>query len=221
MKTLFRAFLVLFPWFLRRRILTACYGYEIHPSARIGLAWVYPRKLIMGPDSHIGHLTVCVNLDEVRLDQSALLGRGNWVTGFPSGHPRHFAHQPDRQPRLHLEQHAAITNRHIIDCTATVVIGEFSTLAGFRSQILTHSIDVIASRQSALPVRIGPRCFVGTNCVILGGAVLPPCSVLGASSLLNKAYDTPCTLYGGVPARPLKTLPAEARYFTRPRGYVD
>lgn len=221
MTTIFRAIVVLLPWFIRRRVLVACYGYEIHSSARIGLAWVYPKSLIMGPGTHIGHLTVCINLSEVRLEESASIGRGNWVTGFPAGHSRHFAHQPDRLARLHLKRHSAITNRHIIDCTAEVVIGEFSTIAGFRSQILTHSIDVMASRQSAHPVRVGARCFIGTNCVILGGAELPDHSVLGASSLLNKTHVATHTLYGGVPARALKQLPPEALYFTRPCGYVD
>lgn len=221
MRLLFRALFLLFPWFLRRRLLIFCYGYHLHPTARIGLAWVYPKKLVMGPHSQIGHLTVCVNLDEVRLEEYALIGRGNWITGFPSGHPRHFAHQSDRRPSLQVRRHAAITHRHIIDCTAEVVIGEFATLAGYRSQIITHSIDVVAGRQSSAPVQIGAYSFVGTGCIILGGAVLPRASMLGAASLLNKAYEASYTLYGGTPARPLKTLPADSKYFQRSEGYVD
>ena len=212
---------MLLPWFLRRRLLIACYGYEIQPSARIGLAWVYPKKLVMGPNTYIGHLTVCVHLDEVRLDESALIGKGNWITGFPSGHPRHFVHQPDRRPRLYVQAHAAITHRHMIDCTAEVVIGAFSTVAGYRSQLLTHSIDPVAGRQSSAPILIGDHCFIGTNCVILGGATLPRASILGAASLLNKNHETPYTLYGGVPAKPLKPLAPDAKYFTRTQGFVD
>src|SRR4029079_13492242 len=101
---------------------------------------------------------------------------------------QHFCHQPDRKPELVLEEHAAITHRHLIDCTHSVVIGRFSTFAGFQSQILSHSIDLTACRQSSAPVRIGAYCFVGTNCVILGGSELPDYSVLGAKSLLNHAY---------------------------------
>lgn len=175
----------------------------------------------MGPKSSIGHLTVCVNLEEIRLGENALIGRGNWITGFPAGHARHFAHQPERRPRLHVGDHAAITHRHIIDCTAEVTIGAFATMAGYRSQIITHSIDVAAGRQSSAPVSIGNHAFIGTNCVILGGGALPHSSVLGAASLLNKAYDTPFTLYGGVPARPLKALTPKSAYFTRVEGFVD
>ncbi len=221
MKILLRALLVVLPWFLRRRLLTAFYDYEIDPTARIGLAWVYPKRLVMGPNSQIGHLTVCVHLDEVRLESGALVGRGNWITGFASGHPKHFAHQPERRPRLHLEKESAITHRHIIDCTAEIVVGAYATIAGFRSQLLTHSIDPVEGRQSSSPISIGDHCFVGTNCVILGGAVLPRASVLGASSLLNKKFESPFTLYAGSPAKPVKSLPESAKYFTRTVGYVD
>ena len=148
------------------------------------------------------------------------MGNLCWITGFPPGPSRHFAHQPERRPELHVGAHAAITHRHLIDCTATVTIGPFTTFAGYQSQILTHSIDLAASRQSSAPVTIGAYCFVGTNCVLLGGAALPDRSVLGAKSLLNKAYAEELTLYGGTPARPIQALPEDTAYFHRAEGNV-
>jgi acetyltransferase-like isoleucine patch superfamily enzyme len=122
---------------------------------------------------------------------------------------------------LVLGEHAAISNRHMIDCTARVVIGRFTTFAGFYSQILTHSIDLEKGRQSSEPVEIGEYSFVGTNCILLGGSVLPDRSVLAAKSLLNKKHSEPQTLYGGVPAKPIKALPANWAYFQRTAGFVD
>ena len=102
-----------------------------------------------------------------------------------------------------------------------MTLGPFTTFAGFQSQILTHSIDLAASRQSSQPVTVGAYCFVGTNCVLLGGAALPDYSVLGAKSLLNKAFTDTHTLYGGVPARALAPIPAEGTaYFHRTEGSV-
>jgi acetyltransferase-like isoleucine patch superfamily enzyme len=69
-------------------------------------------------------------------------------------------------------------------------------------------------------VRIGERCFVGTNCVILGGSVLPDFCVLGAKSLLNKALTETHTLYGGVPAREVQKLAPDSAYFHRSQGFV-
>ena len=208
------------PWEWRRRFLERRFGYSLHPTSRIGLAWIFPRRLVMEEHARIGHLTVCKGADLLHLDAHAIIGQLNWITGFPSGHPRHFAHQPERRPELILEQHAGISSRHFIDCTAQVRIGAFSTLAGFRSQLITHSIDLAAGRQSSEPIEIGQYCFLGTEVVLLGGARLPHHSVLGAKSLLNKKWEEPYHLYGGVPAKPLKALAPDLGYFQRKEGFV-
>ena len=174
----------------------------------------------MGPHSRIGHLTVCKGMKRLQLQEHALIGRGNWISGFPKMASRHFAHQPDREPALTVGRHAAITNRHLIDCTASVTVGAFATMAGFGSQILTHSIDLEHNRQTSAPVRIGDYSFVGTNCVLLGGSALPDYSVLGAKALLNHAYEEPYHLYAGVPARSVKQLPRDWKYFERTEGFV-
>ena len=220
MKTVIALLSLLLPWPLRRQVLQRCFGYQIHPTARIGLAWVRPKRLIMEAGTEIGNLTVCKNLDLIHMHPASRIGRGNWITGFPSGPSPHFAHEDDRRPELILSEHAAITNRHLIDCTSRVSIGRFTTFAGFQSQILTHSIDLEACRQSSLPVTIGDFCFVGTNCVLLGGSALPDYSVLGAMSLLNKAFAEPYSLYAGVPARQIQRLPESYRYFQRTEGLV-
>src|SRR4029077_7348048 len=100
----------------------------------------------------------------------------------------------------------------------SVAIGAFTTLAGYRSQVLTHSIDLVDSRQDARPITIGSYCFVGTNCVILGGSCLPDFSVLSAMSLLNHKMTERFCLYGGVPARAIKGLPDTLGYFKRTSG---
>jgi acetyltransferase-like isoleucine patch superfamily enzyme len=211
---------LLLPWRLRRWVLSVAFGYKLHPKSRIGFAWVFPKQLVMDAHSHIGHLTVCKGLDLLQLAPYASIGRANWITGLPVSSSKHFVHQDDRRPRLLMGEHAAITNRHLIDCTDTVSIGDFSTFAGFRSQILTHSIDIEACCQTSAPVSIGRYCFVGTDCVVLGGSLLPDNSVLGAKSLLNKRYHEEYWLYAGVPARPVKQLASDLAYFSRPVGFV-
>ncbi len=220
MKTLFRLLLVCVPWKIRRHLLQRLFGYELHPSSWIGWAWVFPKQLVMAQGARIGHLTVCKGLDRLSLGESASIGRLNWITAYPTAATGHFAHLRGRQPALDLAEHAAMTNRHIVDCTEHVAIGRFATVAGFRSQILTHSIDLALSRQHAKPVIIGDYCFVGTACTILGGASLPHHSVLGANALLNKAFTQPFQLYAGVPAVPVAPLDAEMKYFSRPAGFV-
>jgi carbonic anhydrase/acetyltransferase-like protein (isoleucine patch superfamily) len=69
-------------------------------------------------------------------------------------------------------------------------------------------------------VRVGDYCFVGTNCVLLGGSALPDFCVLGAKSLLNKSLTESYYLYGGVPARPIEKLSPDCEYFRRATGFV-
>jgi acetyltransferase-like isoleucine patch superfamily enzyme len=211
---------MVFPFFLRRILLQALLGYELHPTSRIGFSYVSPKKLVLGPHARIGHLTVCKGMDLLQLDAHATIGRLNWITAFPSGKAIHFVHQPDRAPRLILGEHSAITHRHIIDCTHSIVIGAFTTVGGYHSQMLTHGIDLERSRQSSSPITIGRYCFLGTSCVVLGGSALPDYSVLGAKALLNKQYREQYFLYAGVPARPVKKISAESLYFSRREGFV-
>ena len=221
MSALLRLLLVLLPWSLRRPLLVRCYGYRLHSGSRVGLAWVFPRELVLERGARIGHLTVVKGLERLTLGEQASIGRLNWISAFPRGTgSRHFAHLPHRKPELLVGEHAAITHRHIIDCTERVIVGRFATVAGYRSQILTHSIDFERCRQHAEPVSIGDYCFVGTACTILGGAALPSHSVLGAHSMLNKAYAEPYRLYGGVPAAPVRELGRGVEYFRREQGFV-
>lgn len=212
---------VLLPWPMKRFVLQRWRGYRLDKTARIGLAWVYPRHLVMESNSRIDHFTVAIHLDEIVLGPHASIGRRNWITGFPSGTDSpHFGHQPDRISSLHVGEHSAITKNHHIDCTSPVTIGRFSTIAGYDSQLLTHSVDLEKCRQSSSPIVIGDYTFIGTKVVILGGSTLPARSVLAASSLLNRPYSEECTIYAGIPARPVKAICDEMKYFKRSQGFV-
>lgn len=221
MKIVIKFLICLLPWRSKRFFLERIFGYKIHPSARIGLSWIYPRDLIMLEGSRIGSLNVAVHLEEMVLEKFSKIGRSNWITGFPINKDSvHFSHQSDRVSKLILGEHSAITKNHHLDCTNILSIGKFTTIAGYQSQFLTHSINIVDGRQDSMPIEIGEFCFVGTNVVVLGGSSLPNYSVLGAKSLLNRKWKECYFLYGGVPATPKKEIPKDARYFSRQKGFV-
>jgi acetyltransferase-like isoleucine patch superfamily enzyme len=220
MKSLFRLFVVLLPWGLRRHVLRMVYGFELHPTSWIGWSWVFPKTLVLGEHARIGHLNVVVHLERMELGAHATIDRGNWITGFPRDNGRHFVHRTGRNPALIMGAHSAVTKNHHLDCTERIEIGAFTTIAGYRSQLLTHSIDLERCRQDAAPIAIGEYCFIGTNVVILGGAKLPARSALGAKALLNQAYLEEGQLYAGVPAKRIQALSPDAAYFRRTTGFV-
>lgn len=212
---------LLLPWKLRRLAMNSWFGYKIHPSARIGLSWVYPSLLIMETGAKIGHFTTAIHLDKIEMKEKSSIGRGNWITGFPTKtNSKHFEHQLERRSELILGESSAIIKNHHFDCTSLIHIGKFATIAGYQSQFLTHSIDVYKNCQDSEPIFIGDYTFVGTNVTILGGAKLPSFSVLGAKSMLNKPFTQEWMLYGGVPAKPVSEISHDAKYFTRKDGFV-
>ncbi|MBC7915812.1 MAG: acyltransferase [Pyrinomonadaceae bacterium] len=211
----------LLPWSLKRILLIKFFNYKIHPNAHIGLAWVFPQELVMEEGAKIDHFTMAIHLDRIIMGNNATIGRSNWITGLSTNVTSlHFKHQIDRKAELIIGESSAITKNHHLDCTNAIHIGRFSTVAGYQSQLLTHSIDVHENRQDSSPIFIGDYTFISTNVVILGGSRLPDYSVLGAKSLLNKHFTQNWTLYGGLPAKALKEIPKDAKYFSRSEGFV-
>jgi acetyltransferase-like isoleucine patch superfamily enzyme len=206
----------LLPWTLRRRLLQAAFGWKLHPKSRIGLSLVLADHVVLEENASIGHFNRIMPVGLVHLHAHASLGHFNNVGG--AQRTAMFAAETERRSALIMEEHAAVTRHHIIDCTNTVTIGRFSTFAGYRSQILTHSPDFARSTQTTRPVRIGAYCFVGTGCIVLYGAELPDCSILSAGSVLTRPGEETHRIYSGNPAMPVKELPADLHYFHRTVG---
>ena len=221
LKYFFFIMLLFLPWRIKRLFLVNLFRYTLDPSARIGLSWVFPKKLIMYKGAKIAHFNFFKPVDLVQIGEFSSIGSLNWITGFPYDLSfQHFSNETDRKNELVVGQHSHITSRHLIDCTNSVRIGNFSTIAGYRSQILTHSIDLEKSTQTTAPVKIGNYAFIGSQSILLKGASIPNYAVIGAGSLVNKSFSEEFTLYAGVPARKIKIIPSDWRYFRRKEGIV-
>ena len=196
-------------------------GWDISSSVHIGFSLILCENLIMENHSKIGNLTCVKGLSRLHMEEFSSIGALNWITGFPLIKSKHFEADIDREPILHIQEHSAITSRHMIDCTNKVVIGKYSTFAGFRSQILTHSIDLKEGRQRSSSVKIGDYCFVGTGCVLLPGSQIPNNTILAAGSVLTKKMLEENCVYGGGPAKKISSInPDEYGYMQRKVGFV-
>lgn len=203
----------------RRALLRLLHGYDVHPSAHIGLALIDSARASFGPDSKVGHFTIIRNLEELVLAQDARIGTFNWIYGARGTH--HFKKEGDRRSKLVLQRGASVTSRHLIDCTDTVEIGSFSTVAGFRTQILTHAIDIAECRQSCEPVHIGSYCFIGTGCIILKGSAFPDRSLLSAGSVFASKGEGEWQLYRGNPAKADRAVSKDSCYMHRKEPRVE
>lgn len=214
-KVFLQLLIVLIPWKIRRPILNYFWKYDIHPKAKIGFSYIYPKHLIMKEGATIGHLNVAIHLELIYMEKDCTICQRNWITGFPLKDKTKFQRFPNRKPYLIMKKDSAITKQHHIDCTDTVTIGSLSSIAGYGTQILSHSTSIKNNDGYCAPITIGHHCFVGSRSILLPHSTLPNCSVLGAGAVLNKEYTEEFSLYGGVPARFIKKENSDFDFFSR------
>ena len=212
--------LIFLPWKLRRAAFIWFFGYQIDRTAFIGRSLILCRQLSMGPKSIIGPLNIIRRVDKVTLAASASIGSMNWISAIPMAHPMSLKKDVARVSELSLGEHASITNRHILECSDRIYIGAFSTVGGWRSQLITRGLDIKENRQAVSPLTIGRYCLVGTGSILLKGAYLPDYSVLAAGSVLAGKMAETYSIYSGVPAARVRALDPTASYFLRTVGFV-
>jgi acetyltransferase-like isoleucine patch superfamily enzyme len=86
-----------------------------------------------------------------------------------------------------LGRSSAVTSRHFLDAQYTIHIGEFSTIAGVRSTIFSHSMNLYNCKQGGSPVVIGDYAFVGSNALILPGVNIADRVIVAAGATLTKS----------------------------------
>lgn len=200
----------------RARFAKRLFNWRIDPTARIGLSLVVNvDRLTLQEGAVIGHLSVLMNLYSVTVGRFAVIGNWNWVSGA-----RMFTRSSgDTVRSFHLQDHGAVTSRHYVDCSGGVAIGPYTTIAGVRTTILTHQIDIVTSYQTCKPVSIGAYCFIGSDCRILPGVTIAERALVAMGSVVSADLTQPATLYAGVPARMIRPIEGAA-YFHRLRGFV-
>lgn len=173
-------------------------GHAIHSTAlaRASLVWSVER-FSMSAGSRIGRGNIIKNMRQVTLDEHASIGRLNVISSHPV-----YAILYRTGAAIRLGKHAKITSRHSLDCSGSIDVGEYAAISGHATTILTHSVSLQHNTQAAYPVKIGRYSFVGTHCVVLGGANLPGSSVLGAGSVLTRSHRLgEPGLWAGSPAK--------------------
>ena len=127
----------------------------------------------------------------------------------------YFADQPLRRPVLRMKRASLISCLHMVDCCDLVEIGRYSGLAGFGSQVMTHTVDIVRVKQVTRPVIIGDHSMISTSSVLLPGAVVPDNAIVSAGSVVKGPLAEGHTLYEGVPAVAKRTLNPSLAFFHR------
>jgi acetyltransferase-like isoleucine patch superfamily enzyme len=193
-------------------------GFEVADDARIGLSLILCGKLVLGRGTFIGHMNVVRGNMTLHIKAGSSIGAFNWITAGNTD-PRYFKDR-DRHPELILGEESSITSRHILDCTDRIEIGRFTTIAGYRSAIITHGIDYRTAKQDCRPIAIGDYCLIGSSVTVLKGVTVADRSIIAAGSIVAKSIDQGLGLWAGAPARRVRDLTGKEFYFSRARGHI-
>ena len=92
-----------------------------------------------------------------------------------------------------------IGNDFVISAKDLVSIGR-NCLLSYRVSIMDHAHVVTGETGASHRVRIGNRCFIGCNCVIMPGVQLGDCCIVGANSVVTHSFPEGSVI-AGAPAR--------------------
>lgn len=173
----FASFVRLFP--LR------CLGLKAAGGVRVGKAIEWP----------LG------NLRNIQLDENVSLGMRGWF----------YLALDNRAARIHIESGTAIGNDFVITAADSIHIGR-DCLLSYRVTIMDHSHvagwgikPVNSGVTPGKAVRVGERCFIGCNAVIMPGVRLGANCIVGANSVVTKSFEEGSVI-AGVPAKLLRTI---------------
>lgn len=107
--------------------------------------------------------------------------------------------------------------KHVFVGNCTVLMGSGTIEIGDEVQFAPHCIVISGNhtmkdgsfrygKSDRGCIVIGRGSWIAGNCTIQRGSKLPEGSVLSANSFLNKVYEEPFALYGGVPAKMIKKI---------------
>ena len=194
-------------------------GHRVSRHARIGFSFLGVSRLVLARGARVGHfnLFLCRRLV---LHSDGRVGRANLVSGPISVRggikslignsnkiTRGGAHIRKAGSLLYIGEIAGITAGHRVDCTRSISIGDYSTIAGVGSQLWTHGYIHEESGPGRYRVdgtiRIGRNVYIGSMCVISAGVRIANCVIIGSGSSVGKSLDEP----GLYVSQPLRHLP--------------
>jgi acetyltransferase-like isoleucine patch superfamily enzyme len=189
------------PTFVVRAFLSLL-SHKIDKGVKIGFSLIWSDSLELMHSSSIGHANL-IAVDSLRMHPFSSIGRKNILYGPFSVEMSSKSQIGNRNKitrakagvsigdsHLHLGELSKITSDHTVDCTCPVQLGDFSILAGYRSQLWTHGYihDETGPGRYRIDgeINIGNNVYVGSGCVISTGVTIADGIIVGAGTGVAK-----------------------------------
>ena len=190
------------------RLALGLLGHRVAPGARIGFSLLLVPRLQLGPGSSIGHFNL-IHVRRLVLGVDSSIGRSNLLNGRISvllaqraalGNRNRVLRAPVPEvasgpASLRIGHWSKITADHKIDCTCSVRIGRYATVAGSGSQVWTHGY--VHARQGPDryrvdgPVYIGNNVYIGSACIVTTGVQIADGIIVGAGTTVARSLTAP------------------------------
>jgi acetyltransferase-like isoleucine patch superfamily enzyme len=196
------------------------FKFTIGRGVRIGFSWIDVGKLTIGEGATIGHFNRFKGIPQVSIGAYTIISNANTFTSAPEFTSTRSRSERGNQPRLIIGEHCGIGLAHYFDVQDEFVIGRFSTIAGLGSAFWTHYLHIENCTQNTKPIRIGEFCMVGAGVKFVPGAGIANNTVVALGSVVTKTFEAPFVLLGGNPAKLIRLLSSESKYFSRTVGRI-
>lgn len=171
-------------------------GYDVHPSARIGLLAVLTvDEAVLEKGAKIGRGSHFVGPFALHMGAGARVGPGNTFACAT------FATEPARvgfERKCYLGDDTLVTADHYVDVSGGFELGARAWLAGRGTQVWTHGAG-----QGGVAVRIGEDTYVGAASRFAPGADVGERCLVALGSVVTSRFGDEQVL-AGVPARVVK-----------------
>ncbi|MBQ4820084.1 hypothetical protein [Aquimarina sp. MMG016] len=182
-------------------------GYKIGKNVRIGFSILKVSSLTIQDNVRIGHFNIFLNQNislaqnakigylnffkgpvQLILDQKAAIGNRNYITRARIG-------VTYGESILKLGILTKITTGHHLDLTCSISFGNYSILAGIRSQMWTHGYYHSDQGKERIridgEIKIGNNVYVGSGCIFNPGVKVADAAHIGGGSVISKNLEKP------------------------------
>lgn len=177
-------------------------GHKIGKKVKIGFSVMSTTNITIGDGSKIGHLNLFFN-SKIELSNNTKIGYLNIFKGPFSLILDHKAAVGNKnylsrgalgltygKSDLKLGELTKITTGHHLDLTRSIVLGDFSILAGIRSQMWTHGYYHAETGKDRIridgEIHIGNNVYVGSGCIFNPGIKVLNGIHIGGGSVISK-----------------------------------
>lgn len=178
-------------------------GHHIHRRARIGLSIILADRMYMDHGARIGPLNL-IRVRRLVMRSQSVIGRMNIINGPLSIQLRHSGAIGNSNTiararlgvtsgpsRLKIGKIGKITANHKVDCTKSICLGDYTTIAGSGSQLWTHGYIHDQSGPGRYridgPIVIGDNVYIGSACIVSMGISIANGAIVGGGTSVSKS----------------------------------